>query len=1434
MTPVSVGPARRLLAAIAALAYLPLLWSSPGKVAADTKTYLYLDPAKLLARAPYLWDEHIGMGTVTHQNIGYLFPMGPYYWLMSRLQVPDWIAQRLWLGTLLFAAGAGIVYLCGTIGWHGHGVGVAAVSYMLSPYIFDYASRLSAILLPWAALGWLLAFTIRSVQQGGWRWPARFAFVVAVVGGVNATSLLLVGLAPVWWLLHAVLTKDVPLKQAAAAVVRLGCLTIPVSLWWMAGLLLQGRYGIPILRYTETYDAVARTTTVPEVLRGLGYWFFYGQDKVAPWVTAGRPYTQGIWLVLTSFGLVGLGLLSAAAVRWRQRGFALGLLLIGVVVSTGAHPYANPSAFGGLFKRFIESSPGMALRSTPRAVPLITLALALFLGAGSRAMVAHFADSPRPLARLGRLAPRAAVVLVMANMPTFLLGHIYTPSLLRAESIPEYWAQAARSLDAKGSDTRVLETPGSDFADYRWGGTVDPITPGLMDRPYVARELVPYGSPASADLLNAFERRQQDGLFEPAAVAPLARLMSVGDVVVRSDLQFERYRLITPRRMWAQYSQAELSPPVAFGTRAPNVPISRLPLLDEAELATPAIVDPPAVATLAVPAVPPIVHLAPADAVVIDGDGEGLYDAAAAGLIENTRPVLYAADLAADAGRLRQAVAASSRLVVTDENRRQARRWGSVRENLGVTEQAGEVALRRDINDNRLDLFPGASDDTATVVQQRGVLRVQASGYGNPITYTPEDRAANAFDGDPLTAWRVGAFSDVTGEKLEVQLTSPTTTDQVRLQQPTWGALNRWLTQVELRFDGRDPLIIDLDDSSRVAPGQTITFPTRSFSTLTITLVATNFTKLPGYRGLVAVGFAEVAIAGVRVDEVIRPPVELLARSDGHPLDLVLTRQRANQIEPNRSDPELTLSRTFALPSARDFVLTGDVRASGVASDAALRHALGASGAVAVASARLNGTPRAQAGSAIDGDPSTAWTTPIDKLQQSIDVTNPSPLSLDHIDFTVVNDGRHSLPTAISLSVDGSPAMTMTVPTFPAGSGVTATATVRLALANGVTGSRFRLDLVEANVVTTIDYISELPVALPIAVAEIGLPGLQLAALPALMSSGCRSDLVTMDGTPLDVRLDGTTTAALDRAPVKLMACAPLRLAAGPHLLRTVNGRDEGLDVDRLVLHSDGPTRAAAVVPTLKIRGQGPVSYDLTTTPTSSPFWLVLGQSRNDGWQVSVRGGTAGPATIVDGYANGWLISPDRSGPPLQIALDWAPQRIVWVALAASALALIAVLAIGWWPRTRTRNTPLPRRLSPFVAQIDLAATSNMTSIGGRDVLIVAASTVIFAALGGLIVGIATGCVAALVVLVPGLKRVIVWIPAGLIGFVAVFAIAKTRRYHLPTDLEWPRAFGPAHQVGWLAIGITLVVGIGACRRLGAHGRPHSLRRSSEPVNHDF
>jgi arabinofuranan 3-O-arabinosyltransferase len=497
-SPDDASPRLKLLgyALMAALAYIPLILTDQGKVAADTKQYLYLDPSKMLGRAVSMWDPNVGLGTVTHQNIGYLFPMAPYYWLFRALDLPVWFAQRIWLGTILVVAGLGVLYLMRTLGVKGPGAVVAALAFMLSPYSLDYAARISAILMPWAALPWMIAIVVRALREKGWRYPAWFAIVVTIVGGVNATALIYAGVGPVLWVICAIwVTREVTFKRALGVTGRIALLTVLSSLWWIAGLRTQAGYGLDVLRFTETVQTVAKTSLAPETLRGLGYWFFYGTDKLGPWIEAGSDYTQHLWLILTGYVLVAIALLAAGTMRWRYRAYFVLMLLTGTTIAVGTYPYKHPGPLGSVFKSFANSSSaGLALRSTARAVPLVVLALAVLLGVGVNALASRWSGQ--------RMRPRGVIVavligiLTLVNLPTLWNGSWYGSNLERPESIPQYWKDAISYLDGKPHDTRILELPGADFSSYRWGNTVDPITPGLTNRPYVARELIPYGSPA--------------------------------------------------------------------------------------------------------------------------------------------------------------------------------------------------------------------------------------------------------------------------------------------------------------------------------------------------------------------------------------------------------------------------------------------------------------------------------------------------------------------------------------------------------------------------------------------------------------------------------------------------------------------------------------------------------------------------------------------------------------------------------------------------------------------------------------------------------------------------------------------------------------------------------------------------------------------------
>ena len=72
------------LAVVAGLAYVPLLAVRPGVITPDTKTYLYLDPTRFLSQVAFMWNPTVGLGTVNHQYIGYLLPMGPFFAVFHR------------------------------------------------------------------------------------------------------------------------------------------------------------------------------------------------------------------------------------------------------------------------------------------------------------------------------------------------------------------------------------------------------------------------------------------------------------------------------------------------------------------------------------------------------------------------------------------------------------------------------------------------------------------------------------------------------------------------------------------------------------------------------------------------------------------------------------------------------------------------------------------------------------------------------------------------------------------------------------------------------------------------------------------------------------------------------------------------------------------------------------------------------------------------------------------------------------------------------------------------------------------------------------------------------------------------------------------------------------------------------------------------------
>lgn len=1420
----------------AAIVYPCVLLQHRGQVPADTKSYLYIDPARLLSRAPELWDSHIGLGTITHQNIGYLWPMGPWYWLFDKLGFPDWVAQRVWIATLLVMAATGVLYLGKTLGLARQATVVAAFAYGLSPYLLNYVARISALLLPWAGLGWMMAFAIKASRSRGWKWPAAFALLTTTVGTINLPSLLYVGVGAVAWLIWAWRSREITARRATITALKIAALTAPVCLWWLSGLYLQGKYSLPILKYTETVQAVASTSSASEVIRGLGYWFFYGRDKLGPWIEASGWYGAFIPVLILSFALTGFALLGATTVRWRRRNFFVGLLFFGMIIAVGAHPFKHPAPIGAAFKAFATSSlVGLAMRSTGRAVPLIVLATSFFLGVG----VTHVANRFPDRSKLLTLGVCAALFL---NLPPLYRGQLFGNNLQRPENLPNYWVQAAKYLDNGDSDTRLLELPGADFASYRWGNTVDPITPGLLDRPYVARELVPYGSSASANLMLAFDRRLQENIFEPETLAPIARILGVQSIIHRADLQYERYN--TPRPKQTSYLLDE-APGVTltqtFGSPTPNVG-PKYPLQDEYDLGVPQKWAWPAPVSVYSVADPDTIFKTqdPDAATIVAGDGDGLVSAAAEGLVSADDPILYEASFASSDQQLIDAIPPGAPLIITDSNRKRGLRWSTVRENAGYTEQAGLKPLASDIKDVRLDVFPSASDPSYTTATLAGARSIQATDYGNTISYTPEDRAALAFDGDPRTAWRTGAFSNPQGEAIQIELDKAVTTDHITLLQPINGAKNRYVTRAKLIFSNQGNTTsqeIELGEASRSEPGEDFYFPDRSFDGLRIEIISTNFKESQLAVGLSASGFAEISIPGVSAREIIAPPTRLLGvlgqQSASHPLTFLLDRQRSSE-RPPRDEEEQYMSRVIEIPTERDFTLSGKTRLSALARDEDIDLAVGdpvpnrLEGKVdptpgqwfARSSGRLPGALDFRARSAFDGDPNTAWAPGFGPSTNSwVELGLSSPLTFDHLDLSFVNDARFSTPKSVMIeSNDGDP-INLEISKLEKPGAPGNLETVRLDLQRKITSAWVRVTITATFPAETLEYFSESDVEKPVAIAEVGIPGFSLPAVAQQADTGCRSDLLFIDSKPLPVRATGSTSkaTAIERGPLSLELCDPtslVHLEAGRHTITTAQGRDVGVDIDRIVLKSPLPAAETTVgsgsakTPLLQVSRRGSSHVQLSFITSNQSFWLVAGESYNLGWQASINGHNLGEPTLINGFANGWKVDPRAlglaSGQSATIRLDYGPQKLVDLALRVSAAFALLCLALVLFGRNRPANdSPEPNAGQTAEDLVFVDVFEPGKAHFSTTKLIAVLSVVALA--GGVVPFAIAGLVALGATRLRRGKLMIAVAPFSLCALAGISTLAFVVLGRLQVALEWVENISFAHTLGWGAAGTLLL-----------------------------
>jgi arabinofuranan 3-O-arabinosyltransferase len=1296
---------------LAAVAFV----QDPGRIAADTKLDLFVDPAGLLARALNLWEPLGFFGHLTNQGYGYLFPMGPFFWLGELSGTPQWVVQRLWWSLLLVIAFLGIVRLARLLGvcafWPRL---LAGLTFALGPRMVTELGVLSVEVLPYAVAPWVLIPLVAVARGGSYRRAAALSgLAVCAAGGVNAVASAAVLPLAAWWILTRFTGR--------ARWVLAGWWSLAVILataWWALPLMILGRYSPPFLDWIESASVTTAITAPDTVLRGTSQWVAYVADAGGPvWPSGWSLVTQPVFIVATgvmaAIGIAGLALTAGRGPRWRS--FLIGGLLLGWT-AVGMGHLGPWSGLGSEFLRSLLDGALAPLRNTHKFEVLIRLPIAIGVAFAVEWLLRH----RRRVSVVGHRVSTAAAG-VGVGVVALALGISAVPALTgeltRDRSfveIPEYWTQASDWLATQESSGRALVLPGASFGIYSWGRTNDEPLQALGQASWVVRDAVPLAGAGAIRWLDAINERVTTGRGSPG-LAPALHRAGVEWVVIRNDLDRRRAGSARPESIrQALVRSGGFTPVAGFG---PVIP----PFRSESTVIDAGLID----ANTAVEVwrvdsqaggSDPRVALRPlTDVVAVSGSSEAIVDLADVGLVNSGTTVLVNGDEAVIQDELGSAV--NVRQGISDTYRRSevifGRSWNNRTSVLSAT---SPYRADRAVHDYVIETSTGDSSTFHTVAVMSGGT-VSASSSGSDVDAViglgPQSDPFSAIDGDGVTAWRTGEFGSGVGQWWQVEWDRP-----VRIEQPV----------IRVRFvgapsaDPRDaPAAVDVStDQGSVITAvvgndqwQDLGIRTGATSSLRITLVESQGDGIEAGFGIREVELPEPPRRSFAVPGSMRGGPAVFTATRGESAGCLSVGgivQCADGLALPGSE-RAGLFRTFTTDDTTAVGIKVRVRPRPGPELDALLSPLGTGFVTAEASSTLVDDPAARAQAAVDGSLETAWIASPRDRRPTLTLSWNDPVTVQGVRLSVDTRVAASLPLTVTVTVNGSPT-TAVVDSF----------------------GRIRVPPQQATSVTvqfdntvglrSLDPITGRFEALPIAISEVsilGAPDLAKGPLPgSLVSAPCGfGPSVFLDGQ-LVTRTSVTMTVgqALTDAVVSATPCdtGTAALQPGIHDMEAISS--SAFTVESVVLSPIEFFTAVSSTEPVEVSTWEAAQRSITIPVGSQPRLLELTENYNPGW-VASQGDVTFTPLRVDGWRQAWIIPADTGG---DVDIAFAPNRPYRLGLGIGLIAVIALIVMAFIPVRRRHPeavSPSLRMSSILTASLAVIAATILVGIPGLVIAVV-------------------------------------------------------------------------------------------------------------------